>query len=62
MNEKRLMTTQEVAERYRTAPSTVRYWRSMGYGPEGRKVGRRVLYDPEDVEAFWQSLQSVAER
>ncbi len=51
----RPLTTDEVADRYRTSASTVRYWRAIGYGPKGRKVGRRVLYDPQDVEAFWQS-------
>lgn len=37
-------TTTEVAERYRTAESTVRYWRHAGIGPRGVKIGRRVLY------------------
>ncbi len=53
-----LLTTKELADRLRTSPATIRYWRHIGYGPKGRKVGRRVLYDPGDVEAFWQSLQS----
>ena len=47
----KLMTTEEVASRYRTAPSTIRYWRMIGYGPKGRRVGRRVLYDERDVQA-----------
>lgn len=51
-----LLTTDEVADLYRTSPATVRYWRHTGYGPPGRKVGRRVLYARGDVEAFWQSL------
>jgi len=38
-----LLTTNEVAELYRTSPATIRYWRHIGYGPNGRKVGRRVL-------------------
>lgn len=38
------LTTEEVAERYRTAPSTVRYWRHVGTGPKGTLFGRRVLY------------------
>lgn len=56
----RLLTTAEVATWYRTSASTVRYWRSIGYGPPGRKVGRRVLYDPAEVDAFWQSLRSAS--
>ncbi len=56
----RLLTTEEVAERYRTSASTVRYWRTIGYGPRGRRVGRRVLYDEQDVLAFWVSLGSTS--
>lgn len=54
----RKMTTEEVAEYFRTAPSTVRYWRLEGKGPVGVKVGRRVLYDERDVEAFEAKLRA----
>jgi hypothetical protein len=37
------LTTDEVADRYRTTPETVRYWRHIGKGPRSFKVGRRVL-------------------
>ncbi len=53
-----LLTTNEVAELYRTSPATVRYWRHIGYGPKGRKVGRRVLYGRLEVESFWNELGS----
>ncbi len=53
-----LLTTNEVAELYRTSPATVRYWRHIGYGPKGRKVGRRVLYEHSEVESFWNELGS----
>lgn len=46
------MTTEEVADLLRTAPSTVRYWRHVGTGPVGRRVGRRVLYTRADVDAW----------
>ncbi|MBD0838823.1 helix-turn-helix domain-containing protein [Streptomyces sp. TRM68416] len=49
-------TTAEVAARYRTAPSTVRYWRHIGYGPKGTKVGRRFLYPAASIEEFDQQL------
>lgn len=45
----RFLTTEEVAERYRTAPSTVRYWRHKGIGPKGVIYGRRVLYRESDL-------------
>jgi hypothetical protein len=45
----RLLTTEEVAQRFRTSPSTVRYWRHLGTGPAGIRVGRRVLYERPNV-------------
>ena len=46
------LTTEEVAELLRTTPETVRYWKHVKKGPKSFKVGRRVLYAREDVEAF----------
>jgi excisionase family DNA binding protein len=55
------LTTAEVAETLRTPPETVRYWRHVGKGPKSFKVGRRVLYAVEDVEAFIaEARQGVA--
>jgi DNA-binding transcriptional MerR regulator len=54
----RYLTTSDLAELFRTSPETVRYWRHIGYGPKGRKVGRRVLYERSEVEAFWNELGS----
>ena len=48
----RYMTTAEVAETVRTPVETVRYWRHINKGPKSFKVGRRVLYAIEDVEAW----------
>lgn len=53
---RKLITTAELAERLCTVPSTVRYWRHMGYGPQGIKVGRKVLYDEDEVENWLSSL------
>jgi DNA-binding transcriptional MerR regulator len=52
------LITEEVARRYRVAPGTVRYWRHIGYLPEGVKRGRRVLYDP-DVLDQWDAEQQA---
>lgn len=38
---------------------TLRYWRRIGEGPPSFKVGRRVVYKLEDVEA-WLEGQRVA--
>jgi DNA-binding transcriptional regulator YiaG len=51
------LRTDELAERLRTAPSTVRYWRFAGLGPRGVKIGRRVLYDLTEVER-WEAEQA----
>ncbi|WP_432018687.1 helix-turn-helix domain-containing protein, partial [Streptomyces sp. 1222.5] len=50
---KKYLTTAEVADRYRTSPSTVRYWRYAGTGPQCFiRRGRRVLYDAVALDAY----------
>jgi predicted DNA-binding transcriptional regulator AlpA len=56
-----LLTTAEVAAMVRTTEDTVRYWRWAGTGPNGFKVGRRVLYESADVRA-WIEQRKAAER
>ena len=50
-----LLTTEEVADRFRTSPATVRYWRHIGIGPAGVRVGRRVLYDEAACDLWWEA-------
>jgi excisionase family DNA binding protein len=52
------LTTEEVAETLRTPAESVRYWRHVGKGPKSFKIGRRVLYAAEDVEAFIAAAKS----
>ncbi|MFI8358818.1 helix-turn-helix domain-containing protein [Streptomyces sp. NPDC085612] len=52
----RYLTTAEVAERYRTAESTVRYWRHIKKGPHGIKVGKRVLYPEAELLRYERAL------
>jgi hypothetical protein len=54
------LTTEEVAGRFRTTSETVRYWRNVGKGPRSFKVGRRVLYALEDVEAWKRQAREGA--
>ena len=56
------LTTEEVAERFRTGPATVRYWRHIGIGPAGVKAGRRVLYDEAECDRWWDSKVAAAQR
>ena len=53
------MTTTEVAEALRAPVETVRYWRHVGKGPKSFKLGRRVLYAIEDVEAFVEEARKA---
>jgi hypothetical protein len=55
------LTTAEVAKRYRTPASTVKYWRQTGYGPRCIKVGRHWLYSLAEVERFERELVAAAE-
>lgn len=55
------LTVEEVAERFRTTPATVRFWRNTGVGPKGTRFGRRVLYTPADVEAWEAQLRQAEE-
>ncbi|TSD62808.1 helix-turn-helix domain-containing protein [Aeromicrobium piscarium] len=48
----KFLTTEELAELVRQPPETVRYWRHVGKGPASFKLGRRVLYERTDVEAW----------
>lgn len=52
------MTTDEVAAQFRTSPATVRYWRHIGYGPRGIKVGKRVLYAETEVARFDREMRA----
>jgi hypothetical protein len=54
------LVTEELAARCRTTPETVRYWRNVGKGPRSFKLGRRVLYAIEDVEAWEREAREGA--
>lgn len=60
-SEERFLTTAEVAERYRTTPSTVRYWRHSRVGPRGVKFGTRVLYRESEL-IRWEKERETAEQ
>lgn len=58
----RFFTTEDVAARYHTVASTVRYWRHVGYGPKCTKVGRRFLYPETAIREFDAHLLAKAAR
>lgn len=47
-----LLTTRQVADRVGVSEATMRYWRHLGSGPVGYKIGRHVRYAPNDVDAW----------
>lgn len=54
-------TVEQMAVRYCTAPSTVRYWVMVEYGGlKGVKVGRRRLFSAAEVARFdaWLAEQN----
>ncbi len=55
-----LLTLNEAAALLRTPVATLRYWRHLGMGPDGFRVGRRVLYRREDLDR-WVSEQQRAQ-
>ena len=62
MNEQRLLTVREVAERLRSSPETVRRWlrqgKLRGFRPGGTKLGYRV---PEsELQRFLRVAQNEA--
>lgn len=42
----------DLARRWRISPRTLERWRWLGQGPAYLKIGGRVAYRIEDVEAF----------
>ena len=50
----------ELANRWRVSPRTLEGWRGRHFGPPYLKVGGRVVYRLQDVEAFEeQQLRGV---
>jgi excisionase family DNA binding protein len=52
-----LLTITEAAELLRAPVATLRYWRHLGTGPASFRLGRRVLYRRDDVQA-WVDAQA----
>jgi len=55
------LTPAELAERWRgnVTLKTLSHWRSSGAGPRFLKVGRKVLYPMDEVEA-WETTRTMA--
>jgi excisionase family DNA binding protein len=51
-----LLTITEAAALLRAPVATLRYWRHVGTGPRSFRLGRRVLYRRDDLDA-WVNAQ-----
>lgn len=47
-----LLTLAEAADLLRTPIATLRYWRHLGIGPAGFKLGKRILFAREDLDIW----------
>jgi hypothetical protein len=48
----RHLTQLDLARRLRVSPRTLERWRWLGLGPAYLKIGGRIVYRLEDVEAY----------
>jgi len=55
MEKEGLWGVEEVAEYLGVPVRTIYQWRTRGYGPCGRRVGRFVKYQPAKVRAWFEA-------
>ena len=51
-----LLTIQDVARLTRSTVAAIYQWRRRGKGPRGLRIGNKVLFRREDIEAWLNSL------
>ncbi len=51
-NPNTLLTTREVAVRWRMSGRTLERWRAQGQGPAWLAIGGRILYPLEDIQTY----------
>lgn len=52
----KLLTVQQLAEYLDIPVQTLYQWRTKGYGPPGRRIGKHVRYRETDVERWLEQL------
>ena len=58
-----LLTLPEAAAYLRTPIATLRYWRHVGSGPQGFRLGRRVMFRRVDLDQWLtEQLHTQARR
>lgn len=58
MNSK-LLSIDDVADYLGVPKNTLYQWRSKGYGPPGRRVGKHVRCRPDDVDAWIDNQEAI---
>ncbi|EHR52144.1 hypothetical protein SacmaDRAFT_3946 [Saccharomonospora marina XMU15] len=48
----KLWTIHDLADYLGIPINTLYQWRTKGYGPTGRRIGKYVRYRPQDVDAW----------
>ncbi len=56
-----LLTMGEAAALLRAPVATLRYWRHLGTGPHSFRLGRRVLYRRDDLDAWIEARHGQAD-
>jgi DNA-binding transcriptional MerR regulator len=51
-----LWTVRDVAEYLQVPVQTLYFWRSTGYGPKARRIGKYLRYRPDEVVAWLDQL------
>ena len=57
LNKPRFLTREALAEFFGVSPRRIKTWRERGL--PGRKIGRDVMFDPAEVEA-WIDRQGIS--
>jgi predicted DNA-binding transcriptional regulator AlpA len=55
----RIILPPEVSEQTRIAEDTLKYWRYTGTGPPWFKLGGRVVYDSDEVDAWIEQQRAT---
>jgi excisionase family DNA binding protein len=55
----KLLTVTDLSDHLGVPVNTLYQWRTKGYGPTGRRIGKHVRYRPEDVDSWVEQQGSV---
>lgn len=52
----KLWTVDDVSEFLSVPVKTLYQWRTTGYGPPARRIGKHLRYKPDDVRTWFDNL------